>query len=376
MLIKNGQLHDAIHEEGYAADLRAEGGKIVEIAPDLTPKPGEEVIDATGLLVYPGFVEAHCHTGLEAFAGGDIGMDKNEKTNPVTPEVRAIDSFYPQDLSIRLSREAGITTLCTGPGSSDVVGGSFMAVKTAGTCVDEMILKYPVAMKCAFGEHPKGVHGKRGCGARMGTAARLRETLFAAREYMDAKDAGEKQKYDMRMEALIPVLKREIPLKVHVQRADDVCTVLRIVREFGVRLTLEHCSGARAAIPQIKKAGVPVACGPYFTGSGTLTENRDKSPALAVEMDAAGIPVSIMTDHPVVLQQYLVLSAEACIRAGMPPFHALQAITINAARHAGVDDRVGSLEVGKDADIVLWTGDPFRYTSRVKAVCIDGVKVV
>ncbi|MBQ7566730.1 MAG: amidohydrolase [Oscillospiraceae bacterium] len=374
MLIKNGQIHDAIHEAGYAADLRTENGKITEIAPELAPKAGEEVVDAAGLWVYPGLVEAHCHTGLHGYCNGPMSMDVNEKTRPVTPEVRAIDSFNPQDEGIAFSREAGVTTICTGPGSSDVVGGTFAAIKTAGTCVDEMILKYPVAMKCAFGENPKKIHIDHGCRVRMGVAARLRETLFAAREYMEAKEAGEKQKYDMRMEAMIPVLKGEIPLKAHVHRADDICTAIRIAKEFGVRLTLEHCTGGAAVIPQIKAAGVPVAVGPLLS-SWNKPELIGKSDTLAAKLDAAGIPVSIMTDGPVVLQQYLTLSAEACIRGGMDPFHALQAITINAAKHIGCEDRVGSLEVGKDADIVLWTGDLFCCTSTIKAVYIDGKKV-
>ena len=375
MLIKNGQIHDAIREEGFAADLRAEGGKIVEIAPNLTPKAGEEVVDASGLWVYPGLVEAHCHTGLHGVANGPEGTDVNEKANIISSEVRAIDSFYPQDDGVRIAREAGVTTICTGPGSSDVIGGTFAAIKTAGSCVDEMILRSPAAMKCAFGEHTKHAHGKTCSATRMGGAAWMRKALFEAREYMQAQEAGEKQKFDLRMEALIPVLKREIPFKVHVQRADDICTVLRIAKEFDVRVTLDHCSGAEPVIPQIKAAGVPVAVGPLLVAPGTLTETRGKSPAIAAQLDAAGVPFCIITDSPVILQQYLVLCAEACIRAGLAPFKALQAITINAAKHIGCEDRVGSLEVGKDADFVLWTGDIFRYTSRIEAVYIEGKRV-
>lgn len=373
MLIRNGQIHDAVHAAGYVADLRVTDGKIAAIAPGLAPEPGEEVVDATGLWVYPGLVEAHCHTAMDTLFTDEL--DKNEKSAPIMPMVRAIDSFNPQDAALPLARAAGVTTLCVGPGSSNVVGGTFMAVKTVGTCVDEMVVKNPVAMKCAFGGNPKGVHAKKGCETRMGVAARLRETLFAAREYYENKQAGAKQKFDLGMEAFIPVLKKEIPLKVHVQREDDICTVLRIAKEFDLRVTLEHCHTAWGVIDKIAAAGVRVAVGPHPGSSWTATEIRGKNAAIAGAMDRAGIPVSIMTDSYVVQQHYLLLCAEACIRAGMEPFHALQAITINAARHAEVGDRVGSLEVGKDADFVLWTGDLFRYTSKIRAVYIDGKKV-
>lgn len=247
MLIKNGTVYTVAGPEPLQADIAVENGVIKAIAPGLSPAPGEEVVDAAGLRVYPGFVDAHSHLALDGYGMGYDSIDYNEMGDILSPQLRGIDSFNPQDRSIEMARAGGVTTVGVGPGSANVLGGTFFAVKTYGSCVDDMILKDPVAMKCAFGENPKRCYRDKGNSARMSTAAKLREMLFAAQDYLRRREAAaddvQKQpKFDMKLEALIPVLKGEIPLKAHAHRADDICTAIRIAREFGVKMTLEHCT--------------------------------------------------------------------------------------------------------------------------------------
>ena len=375
MLIKNGTIHDAVHEAPYVADIAVENSKIKAIAPGLKPAKGEEVLDAAGKQVFPGMVDAHSHVGLDDFGLGNAGKDYNEKTSCVTPELRGIDSFYPQDQGVRLSLESGVTTVCTGPGSSNVLGGTFVTVKTCGTCVDDMAIRADAAMKCAFGENPKNSYSGKGCTVRMGIAAKLRETLFNAAAYLEAREGGKSPKPDLKMEALIPVLKGEMPLKAHAHRADDILTAIRIAKEFGVKLTLEHCTEGALIVDELVRAGVPVAIGPLLA-SYTKSELFNKTAATAGILADAGVPVCVIDDCPVVLPQYLGTSAGVCIRYGMKPFDALRAVTLNAARHIGEEARIGSLEVGKDADIVLADGDILQCTTRILTVLVDGKRVI
>jgi len=380
MLIQHGMIYDAIHRDPYEADIRIEGSVIREIAPSLTPAPGEEVIDAAGKRVYPGFVDAHSHLGLDNYGMGWEGHDYNEMGDIVAAQLRAIDSFNPMELGVRKALEGGVTTVGTGPGSANVLGGTFIAVKTYGTCVDDMILKDPVAMKCAFGENPKRCYKDKGDSARMTTAAKLREMLFAARDYMERKEAAgedvlKRPKYDMKMEALIPVLKREIPLKAHAHRADDICTAIRIAKEFGVDMTLEHCTEGHLIPEVVARSGFPAAVGPTLTNASKI-ELVNKSFETPGVLARAGVQVSIITDNPVIPESYLPLCAGLAVKAGMDPFDALQAVTINPAKHLGVADRVGSLEVGKDADVVIVDGDPLVSDSVIRTVVLGGQKVV
>lgn len=378
MIIKNGNIHDAIHAESYIADLALRDGKIAAIGADLQPLPGEEIYDATGLFVFPGLVEAHCHLGLHNRAVGTEGHDYNENSDPTGAHMRAIDSIYPQDGYIKSALKSGVTTICAGPGSGNVITGTFAAIKTYGNCVDDMILREPVAMKIAFGQNPKGSSKK--LNTRMGIAAKLRETLFAAKDYMERKeaagdDASKAPKYDMKMEALIPVLKKEIPLKAHAHRADDICTAIRIAKEFDVNLTLEHVTDGRAIVKEIARSGYPVALGPTLYGA-TKNETTNISFETAAILHKAGVKVSIITDAPVIPEDYLAICAGLCVRAGMDHFAALQGITITAAEHIGVADRVGSIEVGKDADIVVADGDIMSNFTKVISVFVNGEKVV
>ncbi len=380
MLIKNATLYTAVRAEPVQEDISLEHGKIKAIAPGISPAPGEKVVDAAGLRIYPGFVDAHSHLALDGYGMGYDSIDYNEMGNIISPQLRGVDSFNPQDRSIEMARRGGVTTVGVGPGSANVLGGTFFAVKTYGSCVDDMILRDPVAMKCAFGENPKRCYKDKGNSARMSTAAKLRETLFAARDYMERKEAAgddiqKRPKFDLKMEALLPVLRGDIPLKAHAHRADDICTAIRIAREFGVKLTLEHCTEGHLIPDVVARSGCPVAVGPTLTHASKL-ELANKSFDTPGVLARAGCQVSIITDSSVIPQQYLSLCAGLAVKAGMDPFAALQAITINPARHLGVADRVGSLEVGKDADLVITDGDPMVSDTTVKMVFINGRQVV
>jgi imidazolonepropionase-like amidohydrolase len=292
------------------------------------------------------------------------------------PELRGLDSYYAMDAAIPMALAGGVTTVAAGPGSANVLGGTFLAVKMVGKTVEEAMIRPSVAMKCAFGENPKRCYKDKSISARMTTAAKLRQMLFEANDYMLRKeyagdDVSKLPKFDMKMEALIPVLKREIPLKAHAHRSDDIMTAIRIAKEFGLRLTLEHCTEGHLIVDELKAANVPVAVGPGLS-SPSKPELLNLSWTTPGMLASAGIQVSIITDAPVVPQQYLPLCAGEAVKAGMDPFLALQAITINPARHIGVEDRVGSLEEGKDADIVLADGNPLVSDTSIKYVIVDG----
>ena len=380
MLIRNGTVYDAVRREPYRADIRTENGKIAAIAPALTPADGEEIFEAEDLRVYPGLIDAHTHIGLDDYGIGSPGQDYNEYNDPVTPQLRAVDSFYPHDLAIPHALRAGVTTVCAGPGSSNVLGGTFVAVKLWGNCVDDMLVKESAAMKCAFGENPKRCYASKGVSARMTVAAKLRETLFKAREYMEkldaaGDDASKRPGFDIKYEALLPVLRGEIPLKAHAHRADDICTAIRIAKEFGVKLTIEHCTEGHLIVDELVRAGYPVAIGPSLT-SASKSELLYKTFATPGILAKAGLSVSIITDAPVIPQEYLPLCAGLAVKAGMDPFDALCAITINPAKHIGIEDRVGSIEVGKDADLVLAADDIMLAATAPEAVILNGVRVV
>lgn len=380
MLIKNGTIYDAIHAQPYVADIALRDGIIAAIGPDLPPQDGEEVLDASGKRVYPGFVDAHSHQGLDNYGMGWEGHDYNEMGDVVSAQLRGIDSFNPMDRGLRLALEGGVTTIGAGPGSANVLGGTFLAVKTHGKCVDDMVVKAEVAMKCAFGENPKRCYKDKGDAARMTTAANLRNMLFLARDYMERKEAAgddiaKRPKFDMKLEALIPVLKGEMPLKAHAHRADDICTAIRIAKEFGVKLTLEHCTEGHLIPEIVARSGCPAAVGPTLTNASKI-ELCNKSFTTPGVLARAGVQVSIITDSPVIPQQYLPLCAGLAVKAGMDPFQALEAITINPAKHLGIEDRVGSLEVGKDADVVIADGDVMVSDTHVLTVFLNGERVV
>ena len=377
MLIKHAMIHDAIHEEAYQGDILVKDGKIVKIGKRISAPEETEVIEAKGLSAYPGFVSAHSHVGLDDFGGpGGAQHDYNESSNPCTPEVRGMDSYYSFDRAIDDARAAGVTTICTGPGSSNVIGGTFLAIKTYGDSVEETVVVPQVAMKVAFGENVKKCFGGNGVKTRMMIAAKLREMLFKTREYLQnkelAKDDPKKMpKFDMKLEAMIPVIKGEMPLKAHCHRTDDICTAIRIAKEFNLKMTLDHCTEGYLIKDIVAASGFPCAVGPNMSNAGKK-ETVNRIWENAKTLDEAGALVAIITDAPVTPEQYLRDCAGKCAKAGMNPFKALQGITINAAKLVGIADRVGSLEVGKDADIVLTNGDPLVSTTDVLKVIIDG----
>lgn len=375
ILIKNGLIHDAIHEEPFKADILIDGAKISAIGENLCCE-GAEIVDAEGLNVYPGFVEAHGHTGMDGYAIGYEGKDYNEMNDPCTPHLRAIDGIIPGDQALLEAAAAGVTTLGIGPGSSNVLGGTFAAIKPVGKRIDKMIVKHPVAMKCAFGENPKRCYRDKGISSRMTTASKLREMLFKANEYKAKLEAAgddvtKRPPFDMKLNALLPVLNKEIPLKAHAHQADDIFTALRIAREFDVNITLEHCTEGHLIADELVEENVMMAVGPTL-GHATKFELRNKSWTTPGVLSNAGCHVSITTDSPVIPQKYLPICAGMAVEAGMDPFKALQAITINPAEHLGIADRVGSLETGKDADIVICAGNPFEIACKVKQVYING----
>ena len=379
-LIKNGLIHDAVHRETYIADILLAGGKIASIGTDLTAPADAEIFEADGLDVYPGFVDAHTHIGLDGYGIGYEGCDYNEMNDIWTPQLRAIDGINPRDPSLAIARKAGVTCVCTGPGSANVLGGTFLAMKTVGDRIDNMIVKDPVAMKCAFGENPKRSYRDKCDSTRMSTAAFLRGALMQAKDYGARKQAanGDVTKmpaYNQKLEALLPVLAGKIPLKAHAHQANDIFTALRIAHEFGLRITLEHVTEGHLIVEELaKEKDVPMAVGPSLTHASKF-ELQNKSWATPGVLAKAGCHVSIITDNAVIPQQYLPLCAGMAVKAGMDEFDALKAITINPAEHIGVADRVGTLEVGKDADVVITNGCPFEVMTETRAVFIDGNRV-
>lgn len=373
MLFKNATVYTAVDREPFSADVLVQAGKIAGIGRNLDAK-GEEVFDAAGLNLYPGFVEAHCHIGLHGYGIGYEGADYNEMNDTLVPQLRAIDGVEPTDQALREAARAGVTTICTGPGSANVLGGTFLAIKTVGNRVDDMVVRDNVAMKCAFGENPKRCYREKGISTRMSTAAKLREMLLRTQDYKRRKDAGKDVAFDMKLEAMLPVIEGKMPLKAHAHQANDLFTAIRIAKEFGLRLTLEHCTEGHLVAEQLAAEGYPMAVGPSF-GHASKFELRNKTFATPGVLAKAGGHVSIITDAPVIPQKYLPLCAGLAVADGMDRYDALRAITINAAEHIGVADRVGSIEVGKDADLVLCRGDVMEVSGEVAAVFIDGKPV-
>lgn len=381
IIIKNGTLLDVEKSKFEKMDISIEDGKITGIKKSIKPKKDDEIIDATDKIVAPGFIDAHCHLGLMGDSVGFENDDVNEKSDPITPQLRAIDGIDPMDRVFTEAYQGGITSVATGPGSANVIGGQFAAIKTFGKRIDKMIIKAPIAMKCAFGENPKRFYGTKGKmpTTRMGTAGMLRETLQKAKEYMLKSEAArdditKKPQYDARLEALIPVLKKEIPLKAHAHKANDIFTAIRIAKEFNVKMTLDHSTDARCIVDELAEENYPMIVGPSL-GHRTKVELINKSFKTAAVLNKAGIKISITTDSPVIPLQHLPICAALAVKDGLDKWEALKAISINPAEILGLEDRVGSIKVGKDADIVIWSADPLQIDAKVEYTIIDG-KVV
>lgn len=378
LFIKNAEIYTMNGHVIQNGSILVEAGKIKEIGKDLVAPLDATVIDASGKKVFPGFIDAHCHIGMWEEGIGFEGADGNEMTDPVTPHLRAIDALNPRDEAFENAIKGGVTTAATGPGSGNVIGGTFAVVKLHGDRIDDMIINPCVAMKCAFGENPKRVYAEKKMmpTTRMGTAAKLRETLAKAIEYnqkieLAGEDASKLPAYDMKLEAMRPVVKGEIPLKAHAHRADDIFTSIRIAKEFGVKLTLEHCTEGHLIADHLAKEGYFAIIGPSF-GNKSKFELNNKTFDTPRVMVEAGCKIAIMTDSPVIPLEYLPMCAALAHRSGLDEMEALKCISINAAEVLGIQDRVGSLEAGKDADIVIWDRHPFDLQSHVDMTIVNG----
>lgn len=378
--IKNGRIHTAVDRQAFVGDILIDNGKIRKVGPGLSQTaPEAETYDAQGLDVYPGFIDAHCHVGLSVAGAAAAGKDVNEGNDPVTPQLRAIDGINPFDENLRQAAQAGVTCVATGPGSANCIGGTFSVIKTWGKRVDSMVVKEAAAMKCAFGENPKTFYQSKAVSSRMTNASMIRGALKKARLYekkleLAAGDYSKYPAYDEKCEALLPVLRKEIPLKAHAHQANDIFTALRIAREFDIDITLEHVTEGHLIVEELAKENVLLAVGPTFCSVSKI-ECRNISWKTAGALANAGCQVSIITDAPVVPLENLPVYAGYAIKAGMDEYDALRAITICAARHVGVVDRVGSLEEGKDADLVVMSGSPFTVEGPPRYVFIDGKQI-
>lgn len=379
LLIKNGHVKTMTGDDiKGGCILIGDDGKIVAVGTDIAAPEGAEAIDAEGRLVTPGCVDAHCHIGLDNEAMGWEGRDYNEIVDPLTPQMRAIDSINPQDEAFELAIRGGVTSACTGPGSANVVGGTFAAIKLTGKRIDKMIIKEAIAMKCAFGENPKRCYGqgmKKSPMTRMATAALLRELLFKTQRYLSDKEEGKNPAFDMKLEAMIPVIKGELPLKAHAHRADDILTSIRVAREFGVRITLDHCTDGAVIADELAEEGLPAFIGPSL-GNKSKIELKNKSFTTPAVLHEAGVPISIITDAPVIPLQHLPMCAGLAVSAGLDEETAWRAITINPATQTGIGDRVGSLEAGKDGDVVIWTANPINTVGAESYITVVDGKIV
>lgn len=355
-------------------------GKITAVGQEAKIPNGALVIDARGKVITPGFIDAHCHIGVYEDGAGWAGEDANEATDPVTAEVRALDGINPKDIAFRDAVAAGITCVQVDPGSANIIGGETLVMKTWGTVVDELVLKRPSGLKAALGENPKRVYGsqRKTPATRMGNAAVMRKALLAAKDYMRKKEqAKEPEKtpdLSLRNEMIARVLTKEIPLRVHCHRADDIITAIRVAREFDIDISLEHCTEGDKVGERVRDSGFPVTMGPSLTDKSKL-EVKDIGFAAPVALSKLGVHLAIITDHPVLPIQYLRICAGLCVREGMDENTALLAITRYAAEIAKVSDRVGSLEPGKDADLVVWSKDPFEYDAKAERTFINGEEV-
>lgn len=364
-----------VEGEPFDGTVLVTEGRISALGPDLEVPGDRPVIDARGAWLLPGFVDAHVHLGVDEEGEGWAGDDTNEMTDPVMAAARAIDAINPVEIGFDDAIIGGVTSVNVNPGSGNPIGGLAVALHTHGRVVDEMVLRSPSGLKAALGENPKRVYGdkKQTPATRLGVALTIRKAFATARAWA-AKPADEREA-DLVSESLTMVLEREIPWRQHAHRADDIATALRLAEEFGYRLVLDHGTESYLIADRIAEAGVPVLYGPLIV-SRSKVEVRHRTPAAPGLLTAAGVEVSIITDHPVVPIEFLVHQAALAVKHGMAPADALRAITLHPARVLGLEDRIGSITAGKDADLVLWEGDPLDVRSRSLQVWQSGREVM
>ena len=379
LLIKNGKILTMSGKNYEKGCILIKDKKIAKVAENIELNGDDncKVIDATGCLVMPGIIESHCHIGIKEERKGFEGDDCNEMNDPITPYLRALDGINVMDSAFHTALSSGITGVMVGPGSSNVVGGQFVFIKTYGRCIDDMVVLEPAAMKVAFGENIKINYNEKNVvpSTRMSVAALLREELFNAKQYNEKKKKALKEgksfEKEFRKECWLPVINREIPLKAHVHRVDDILTAIRIAKEFNLRLTLDHCTEGHLIAKEIKESGFPAIVGPSLTVRNKIeTQNADFK--TAGQLHKAGVNVAITTDHPVTRIQDLIICAGFAAREGLGIEEGLKAITINAAQICNVSNRLGSIEVGKDGDIAIFDGNPMEVFTRAIYTIIDG----
>ncbi|WP_078381118.1 amidohydrolase [Sutcliffiella halmapala] len=359
------------------ATLVLNNGKIENLGFSISIPSNYEVIDATGKYITPGLIDVHTHLGVHEEGIGKEGHDFNETTSATPTHVRALDGINPREKGFDFARKAGVTTVQIMPGSANVLGGEMVVLKTIPTTiVDEMILLEPSGMKAAFGENPKKVHGSKGKfpETRMGVAALFREQLVQAQNYLDKKRKNNETERDLKMENLAKVLTGKMPIRAHAHRADDIVTVLRLRKEFDIDITIEHCTEGHLIADFLAKQEVRVSVGPTMS-SRSKVETSNKGWETLYSLAEAGVAFSLTTDHPVVSIDYLWTSVIHAVKHGITEELALKSVTLHAAKHLDLDDRIGSLEIGKDADVTIWSGNPFDLRSHVEKTIINGTVV-
>lgn len=378
MLIKNGMVF-ILKDKGFVKkDILVEGSKIVEVSDTIN---GDKYVDAEGKYITPGLIDGHSHIGICEEGLGWEGDDLCEYSDPILPELRALDGVNPMDIAFKEALSGGVTVACVGPGSANVISGQFATIKLHGNIIDNMIIKETAAIKCSLGENPKEAFGKSDKlpMTRMGIAMLLRETLINTINYKRKKDKAIREnddafEIDIRMESMLPVINREIPLKVHCHRADDITTAIRIAKEFNIKITLDHCTEGYLIVDYLKNFEYPVFVGPSF-GSKSKIELKNKSFINAKVLNDAGLKISIITDHNVLPQQSLIMCAALAVKEGLSEFDAMKAITINPAEMLCIDDIKGEIKEGKDGDLVIWNKYPFDIQGKVEKVFIEGEEV-
>lgn len=375
MLIKNGKVL-LFEENGFVKrDLRVKDGKIQEIGEGLSPEQGEEILDAEGKYVTPGLIDAHSHICVSEEGMGAIGDDCNDYSDALMPYLDTLDAINPFDLAVKSAVEAGVTAACTCPGSDSVIGGMCSVISLTGTVAEDMLLKGKAAVKCSFGENPK--NAGYGFKSRMGNAWLLRKCIEDALEYRHHKEEAEKSgsyfRTDIGMENMLPLLNREIPLHAHVHRADDICTAIRIAREYNLRLVLVHCTDGVSVLDYLKQFDYPVILGPTINPRSKL-ECMAKRFETAGIMSRAGIKICLTADHDVTPIYYLPVYGAQAVKAGLDEVEGLKALTRNPAEVLGIGGRKGEIKEGKDADLVIWSGRPFDSCTKAETVFIMGKK--
>ena len=394
MIIKNARIYamaasaePQITDNGYvitSGGIITALGRMADYGADNNNNTDTNIIDAGGKWLLPGFIDAHTHLGMYEDGLRNEGDDLNEITDPCTPHLRAIDAINPMDRTFAEALAAGVTCVATGPGSANPVSGQFAVVKTRGGRIDKMVLKEPASMKFALGENPKACYGERNQSpeTRMATAAIIRENLRKAAKYGEKKTAAKRGKedddepdFDIKLEALLPVLNKEIPAHIHAHRADDIFTAVRICDEFDLDYVVVHCTEGHMIASELAEAGARAIVGPILCDR-SKPELKNLELKNAKTLFDAGVTFALTTDHPVTPLQYLPYCAALAVKGGLDFYGALKAITINPAIILGIDDRVGSIEIGKHADLVLYDGNPLEIMSRVEAVIVNGVRVI